>query len=147
MKMRVYHILTASVTAGLMAFSATQAAALLVTRSQNLAQPHGWSAVAGMDTHQVMQIARHTEIGEVSSSEHPYCDLDQTVQETLAHDFGEKLISQGSQDTQLWGSSAMGTWTVVLARQDATSCVIASGIGYSEDANPGLYFTKAGLNG
>ena len=39
----------------------------------------------------------------------------------------------------------MGTWTVVLERPDATSCVIASGIGFRDGTSPDAYFTRVGL--
>ena len=65
---------------------------------------------------------------------------------TLAQDFGESPVeTAGAQGTELWGSEIMGTWTLVAPRSDETSCIIASGVGYSEDLAVGDYFRVAGL--
>ena len=51
----------------------------------------------------------------------------------------------GVQGTQLWGSDQLGTWTLVAPRDDQTSCIIASGIGFSDDRSTQAYFQVAGL--
>lgn len=126
---------------------AAPAQATTQDRAQNLANPRGWSAVAGMDPREVRELARRLPLSENASGDQPWCDRDAAVESTLRHDFGEARVAAGDRGTVLWGSALMGTWTVVLERPDATSCVIASGIGFSDGANPGLFFTRAGLNG
>lgn len=113
-------------------------------------QPRGWSAVAGSDTASVIEMAATLPASEMGAGDTPYCDADPAIARTLAQDFGESLID-GAQidgnDAQLWGSPVLGTWTLVLARPDATSCIVASGIGYRDNTNPDLYYARAGLAG
>lgn len=113
-------------------------------------QPRGWSAVAGSDTASVIEMAAALPATDMGEGNSPYCDTDPAIARTLAQDFGESLID-GSKidgnDAQLWGSPVMGTWTLVLARPDATSCIVASGIGFRDNANPDVYYAKAGLAG
>lgn len=113
-------------------------------------QPRGWSAVAGADTASVIEMAATLPASETAAGDTPYCDADPAIARTLAQDFGESLIDGtqiGSNDAQLWGSPALGTWTLVLARADETSCIVASGIGFRDNTNPDVYYTKAGLAG
>lgn len=126
---------------GQAALSATQ------DREENLANPRGWSAIAGMDPRAVRELARTLPLSETATEDQPWCDRKAALERTLRHDFGEAEVAAGSEGTTLWGSEIMGTWTVVFERPDATSCVIASGIGFSDGANPALFFVKAGLNG
>ncbi|WP_017999280.1 hypothetical protein [Paracoccus sp. N5] len=129
------------------ALSAAPAMATTMSREQNLANPRGWSAVAGMDPRAVREMARTLPLSDTVVADQPWCDRKAEVEATLSHDFGEEKVAAGHEGSTLWGSALMGTWTVVLERPDATSCVIASGIGFSDGANPGVFFTKAGLNG
>lgn len=129
------------------AATAAPALARITSRTDDLANPRGWPAVAGMDVNAVLELARTAPVADQASPAQPYCDQDAKLRQTLQQDFAEELVSGGAQDTQLWGSSVMGTWTVVLQRQDATSCVIASGVGYADGANPRVFFVSAGLNG
>ena len=140
-------LLTRLVPAVLALSLATPALAVTQSREDNLANPRGWSAVAGMDPREVRELARTLPLSQNAVGDQPWCDRKAEVESTLAHDFGEEKVAAGHEGTTLWGSALMGTWTMVYERGDATSCVIASGVGFSDGANPGLFFAKAGLNG
>ena len=140
-------LLTRLVPAVLALSLATPALAVTQSREDNLANPRGWSAVAGMDPREVRELARTLPLSQNAVGDQPWCDRKAEVESTLAHDFGEEKVAVGHEGTTLWGSALMGTWTMVYERGDATSCVIASGVGFSDGANPGLFFAKAGLNG
>ncbi|CAM3153947.1 hypothetical protein SAMN04488021_10557 [Paracoccus aminovorans] len=126
---------------------AAPALAATQSREENLANPRGWSAVAGMDPREVREMARTLPLSANAGGDQPWCDRKAEIESTLRHDFDEQKVATGEEGTALWGSALMGTWTMVLERPDATSCVIASGIGFSEGANPRVFFTRAGLNG
>ncbi|MBD9526631.1 hypothetical protein [Paracoccus sp. PAR01] len=129
----------------LLALTSLSAHAATTSREENLANPRGWSAVAGMEPQAVREMARRLPLSEQASGDQPWCGHDAEIAQTLSDDFGESRIATNANDTALWGSDLMGTWTVVLERPDATSCVIASGIGFSDAQSPQSYFTKAGL--
>lgn len=131
----------------LIALPAAQAFGAITSRSDNAAQPRGWSAVAGMDPRAVREMARTLPLSEQATGDQPWCGHDAEIEASLTHDFGETKVSTNARDTALWGSEMMGTWTVVLERADATSCVIASGIGFDTAASPQAYLTNVGLNG
>lgn len=133
--------------AGLLAFGACSATAGLTTAAENAATPRGWSAVAGMDPSAVREMARGLPAAQAAAPGQPWCARDAEIAASLHRDFEESRVATNGHDTALWGSAMMGTWTVVLERPDDTSCVIASGIGFREDAAPSAYFTKVGLNG
>ncbi len=127
---------------------ATPALAATQSREENLAHPQGWSAVAGMEPRAVREMARTLPLSDVATDDQPWCGRNAEIESTLRHDFDEeKVATVAAEDTTLWGSDLMGTWTVVLERPDATSCVIASGIGFRDGANPGTFLSRAGLNG
>lgn len=139
--------LAALATAALIAVPAQSS---IESRQQLEDQPRAWSSVAGMDTSAVMASAGSFATGEVAGADAPYCDVDNAVAQTLTHDFGESLVDDtkvGSANTQLWASPLMGTWTLVMARPDKTSCIVASGIGYSDDTNPDVFYAQAGIIG
>ncbi|AGT11297.1 hypothetical protein [Paracoccus aminophilus] len=119
--------------------------AAITSKAENEANPRGWSAIAGLDTRQVMEIARTLPLSRDAKVDQPYCDHAPALARTLKQEFDEKLVAQGTDGTTLWGSNVMGTWTLVLNRSDRTSCVVASGIGYSEHSSPELYYHQAGL--
>lgn len=127
------------------ALPATGALATITARADN-PEPRGWSAVSGMDPRAVREMARNLPVSMDASDERPWCDRNAQIEASLSQDFDEKKVATNGRDTALWGSDVMGTWTVVLERPDQTSCVIASGIGFSGGANPAAYFTKIGLN-
>lgn len=129
------------------ALTGTSSFAAITSKADNQANPRGWSAIAGMDTRQVLEIARNLPLSQETQDDQPYCDRAPEMARTLQQDFDEKLVAHGNDDTSLWGSTLMGTWTLVLNRPDRTSCVIASGIGYSAHTSPMLYYHQAGLKG
>ena len=126
---------------------ATPALAVTQSREDNLANPRGWSAVAGVDARNVREMARQLPLSANAVADQPWCDRKAQVEATLNHDFGEEKVASNGAGTVLWGSGLMGTWTMVLDRGDATSCIVASGIGYRDGASPRQFFTQAGLGG
>ena len=64
---------------------------------------------------------------------------DQVVQK-LAERFGETLRSLGLQrDTgvvEIYSSEETGTWTILMTRPDGTTCLLASGQLWEQDAAP-----------
>lgn len=125
-----------------------QAESSVDARHQLGTAPRGWSAVIGSDVSALLARGHEFDAGTAAAADAPYCDADAAIARTLSHDFGEALVDDariGGAVTQLWGSDLMGTWTLVMARPDNTSCVVASGIGFSSGENPGVYYTKAGL--
>lgn len=147
MTARQVGISVAALLASLMLLSAASAQAAITSRQGNAANPRGWSAVAGMDVRSVREMARRLPLSDRSSSDQPWCGTDAEVETALRRDFREERIAIDAQDTALWGSERMGTWTMVLERPDATSCVIASGVGFSRSKSPATYFSKVGLGG
>lgn len=129
----------------LMAALAGPAAATITGRDANAASPRGWSAVQGMDPSAVRDMARTLPVSRQAAVDQPWCAPDAEVEASLRHEFEEDRVASNGRDTALWGSAIMGTWTVVLERPDAVSCVIASGIGFSEGTSPDAYFTRVGL--
>ncbi|KGJ03367.1 hypothetical protein IT41_14470 [Paracoccus halophilus] len=122
--------------------------ALALTRQRDdSADPRGWPAIAGMDTRAVIELARRLPLSESASPDQPWCDHSAEVAQVLSHDFDEERVASGGGGTVLWGSDLTGTWTMVLERPDATSCVVASGVGYRDGASPRHFFTSAGLSG
>lgn len=140
-------VLALAVAAPVLMTGTAPAMATTLSREQTLANPRGWSAVAGMDPREVREMARTLPLSQNAVGDQPWCDHKAQLESTLSHDFGEEKVAAGHEGTVLWGSALMGTWTVVYERPDATSCVIASGVGFSDGANPGLFLTKVGLNG
>ncbi|MDS9466907.1 hypothetical protein RGQ15_04860 [Paracoccus sp. MBLB3053] len=126
---------------------AGQAGAAIVTREENVANPRGWSAISGMDPRSVREMARSLPVSDQATDDQPWCDQDRKIETALKQEFGESKIATNAEDTALWGSELMGTWTMVLERPDATSCVIASGIGFSSERSPDAYFINVGLAG
>ena len=123
------------------------ATAAITSHDDNQANPRGWSAVAGMETSAVIELARTLPLSRDARADQPWCDQSDQLAQTLSHDFAEEKVATGAKGTQLWGSALMGTWTMVLDRGDATSCIVASGIGYRDGASPRQFFTQAGLGG
>ena len=129
----------------LIAALAAPAGATITSRDENGANPRGWSAVQGMDPRAVRDMARDLPTSDQAAVDQPWCAPDAEIETSLRHDFEEERVASNGQDTALWGSALMGTWTVVLERPDATSCVIASGIGFRDGTSPDAYFTRVGL--
>ena len=91
-------------------------------------------------------LARTLPVVTEASGDQPWCDAAAAVHTALRSEFDEALVTRRADGTQLWGSDSMGTWTLTLSRADDTQCVIASGIGYQDGANPLAYFAKVGLS-
>ncbi|MDM7459743.1 MAG: hypothetical protein P3W94_010450, partial [Paracoccus sp. (in: a-proteobacteria)] len=65
---------------------------------------------------------------------------------TLRHDFAEEVVlTAGAEGTEIWASELLGTWTVVAPRLDDTSCIVASGIGFSPRKDAEVYYSSLGL--
>ncbi|WP_134724799.1 hypothetical protein [Paracoccus luteus] len=119
-----------------------------IERPAAQAQPvKGWSAVAGLSGAEVLDMARTLPRTADAAGDQPWCDSAAAVQQSLDAEFDERMVTRRGDGTQLWGSDVMGTWTVVLARADQTNCIIASGIGYQDGANPGTFYAQVGLTG
>ncbi|RDW13304.1 hypothetical protein [Paracoccus thiocyanatus] len=147
MKTPSAHRILPALLAALLAVPALSAQAAIQSRAETLAHPRGWSAMAGLEPRAVREIARTLPASASAPEDQPWCERDADLENTLRHDFGETRIADGAQGTTLWGSDLMGTWTLVFERPDATSCVIASGIGFSDRASPQIFFTEAGIDG
>ncbi|WP_134679615.1 hypothetical protein [Paracoccus ravus] len=128
-----------------LSFASVPASAELVTHEENRANPRGWSAIAGTEPRAVRDMARELPVSDQATADQPWCAASDEIAQSLSEDFEEEKVATNGSDTALWGSDMMGTWTVVLERPDATSCVIASGIGFSADQGPRRYFVQAGL--
>lgn len=112
------------------------------------AKIEGWSAMENIPAAALLHLAQDMPLSEVAISDQPYCASDAEIAQTLNHDFNESLVdTSGHQGmgTELWGSDQMGTWTLVAARSDDTSCIIASGIGFSTDKDADAFYRVAGL--
>ncbi|MDB6178133.1 hypothetical protein PAF17_11560 [Paracoccus sp. Z330] len=109
-------------------------------------QVQGWSAHHGIDSADLLRHAETLPQGGMTTSDQPYCAPNDEIDRTLRHDFNESPVENAGHDiARLWGSDQMGTWTLVAERQDQTSCIIASGIGYDADRKAEIYFETAGL--
>lgn len=146
MPMNASRSLSALILACVLGLSATTAGATVTSHADNLANPQGWSAVSGVDPRAVRELARNLPVSEDATGDQPWCSHNAQIEAALSHDFEEEKIATNARDTALWGSQMMGTWTMVLERPDQTSCIIASGIGFSEQASPDAYFVRVGLN-
>lgn len=105
----------------------------------------GWTAVAGLSGPAVIEIARKLPVARDTAEDKPWCDHAGVVDKALRTEFDEAPVTKRADGTQLWGSSVMGTWTVVLARADNVQCIIASGIGYEDGTDPTTFYSKVGL--
>lgn len=118
--------------------------ALGATRADQPVQ--SWSAMAGVEVAALLAQVDELPLSEVAVDDQPYCASDGEIAHTLAHDFAEQpVVTAGASGTELWASDLLGTWTVVAPRADDTSCIIASGIGYSNEREAEIYYSSAGL--
>ena len=123
----------------------TAAQSAIDTATHPEAAVKGWTAVSGMSGPDVLHLARTLPLATDATGDQPWCAAVAEVRDALKSEFDETLVTRRADGTQLWGSDSMGTWTVVLTRPDQTQCVIASGIGYEDGANPLAYYAKVGL--
>lgn len=118
--------------------------ALSATRPDQPVQ--AWPAMRGVDAATLLQQVEDLPVSEMSVDDQPYCASDAEIRQTLQHDFNEAPVPEdGHSATELWASAQMGTWTLVAPRQDETSCIIASGIGYHQARDVEVYYETAGL--
>lgn len=104
----------------------------------------GWSAMQGVTPAALLVQVQDLPLSEVAIDDQPYCAPDAEIAHTLNHDFDENPV-EATAETELWGSDQLGTWTLVATRADDTSCIIASGIGYSDEREAAVYYRTAGL--
>ncbi|MFN3526164.1 MAG: hypothetical protein ACK4YU_08730 [Paracoccus sp. (in: a-proteobacteria)] len=139
---------TASRTARLgLAGSVALLMALPSLASARADQPvQSWSAMAGVEVAALLDQVDDLPLSEVAIDDQPYCAVDDEIAHTLNHDFAEQpVLTAGLGGTELWASELMGTWTLVAPRDDDTSCIIASGIGYHDERDAEVYYSSAGL--
>ena len=117
--------------------------ALAASRADQPVQ--GWSAMSGIDVPDLLDRAQDMPTSDMAVGDQPYCADDPEIHQTLHHDFAEKPVDASHEGTQLWGSDRLGTWTLVAPREDRTSCIIASGIGYDPEKDVEVYYRTAGL--
>lgn len=88
-------------------------------------------------------------IGVAQSPDVPYCDIRSKLTQTLDHDFAEKprleKTLSGNRSVELWASQIMGTWTAVYTRADGVSCVVSSGMNWTQGENPVALLHKEGI--
>lgn len=135
-------------TASLM--MASSVALLIAAPAQSATRPdqpvQGWSAMDGVAAGALLKQAGQMPVSDMAVGDQPYCAGDSEIHATLKHDFNETRVDDGQHEgAELWGSDQMGTWTLVAPRTDATSCIIASGIGFTSGRDVELYYRTAGL--
>lgn len=118
--------------------------ALSATRSDQPVQ--GWSAMRDVPATALLERAPALPTTDMATGDQPYCADNAEISATLRGDFDEAPVDATRHPgTQLWGSDRMGTWTLVTPRDDQTSCIIASGIGFDADRDVSIYYESAGL--
>lgn len=136
---RIVRLGLAGSVAALMAMPAASA-----TRSDQPVQ--AWSAMAGVDVATLLEQAEDLPTSDMALGDQPYCASDAEIGQTLRHDFNEAPVQgDGHAAIELWASAQLGTWTLVAPREDDTSCIIASGIGYDRSRDVEIYYRTAGL--
>jgi hypothetical protein len=70
----------------------------------------------------------------------PYCGSRDSVVENLAEKFMEHHVASGFQSEagllEIWASSEVGTWTILMTHPDGKTCVVASGTHWLEQLAP-----------
>jgi hypothetical protein len=73
-------------------------------------------------------------------SEERACADRSLVVQRLAERYGETLRSmglhQGDALVEIYSSDATGTWTILMTRPDGTTCLLAAGQQWEQDAAP-----------
>ena len=74
------------------------------------------------------------------AEERPRCAERALVVQRLAERYGETLRSMGLHRNdglvEIYSSDATGTWTILMTRPDGTSCLLAAGQLWEQDAAP-----------
>ncbi|MGP9803433.1 hypothetical protein [Paracoccus sp. NSM] len=105
-----------------------------------------WSAMADIPAPDLRRLVENMPVSAEATQDQPYCASDDEIAFTLRHDFAEEVIvTAGAAGTELWASDILGTWSVVAPRADDTSCIIASGVGYSTDREAEMYYSSLGF--
>lgn len=145
-------IVRAACVAMLAAAPVTAVAATPAPPMSDAAQPsgartvEGWSAMVDVSLAEILAKLDDLPLSEQASHEQPYCASDDEIALTLRHDFAEEVVlTAGAEGTEIWASELMGTWTVVAPRMDETSCIVASGIGFSPRTDAEVYYSSLGL--
>lgn len=77
------------------------------------------------------------------------CEAQAQMNTILTVDFEEKPIEKrivgDGLHVELWGSTEMGTWTLIHDGSDGVACVISSGIGWTDESLPDQIFLNAPL--
>ena len=77
------------------------------------------------------------------------CEAQAQMDTILTVDFEEQPIEKrivgDGLHVELWGSTEMGTWTLVHDGNDGVACVISSGIGWTDESSPDQIFMNAPL--
>ena len=79
----------------------------------------------------------------------PRCEAQAQMASILARDYsehpvGRRVVGDGLH-VVLWGSTEMGTWTLVHDGDDGVTCVISSGIGWTDQSMADQIFANAPL--
>ena len=79
----------------------------------------------------------------------PRCESQAAMANILHRDYDEAPVEQrvvgDGLHIQLWGSTEMGTWTLVHNGDDGISCVVSSGINWTTNSSPDDIFNSAPL--
>ncbi len=85
--------------------------------------------------------------GDAQAMDQPHCEPDTTMAQNLSHDFAEEPVQVRTTgeglEMELWASDLMGTWTVVHRGNDGISCIVSSGIGWTDATTPAKVFETA----
>ncbi|WP_395542488.1 hypothetical protein [Neotabrizicola sp. sgz301269] len=121
------------IASGYAAFSSDITARVAAEPAQIVAYP----AYAGTDQ---LSIYDMPGVTPDDAFDRPVCQDSATMVASLDHDFAETLVDTSLQADglvmELYASTLMGTWTLVHKGDDGISCVVTSGIGWTDTATP-----------
>lgn len=110
------------------------------------AQIVAYPALAGTDD---LSIYDMPGVTPDEAYDRPLCQDSATMVAALDHDFAETLVDTSLQADglvmELYASTVMGTWTLVHKGDDGISCIVSSGIGWTETATPDQVFAQSNL--
>ncbi|MEO6300077.1 MAG: hypothetical protein ABIV25_11160 [Paracoccaceae bacterium] len=106
--------------------------------------PSSYSQAANTDL-AVFDLVEHA----APSLDSPRCESQPAMAMILARDYDEtpveyRVVGEGLK-VELWGSTEMGTWTLVHNGDDGIACVVSSGIGWTLNSTPDDVFKNAPL--
>jgi len=130
------------IASGYAAFSSDITARVAAEPAQIVAYP----AYVGTDNLSIYDMPGATPD---AAYDRPLCQDSATMVASLNHDFAETLVDTSLQADglvmELYASTLMGTWTLVHKGDDGVSCVVTSGIGWTETATPDQVLAQANL--